>query len=65
MHYDSIKESFKKPGWLATRPLRTIRRCSYTHCTFANFPLSHWNKIQQPIPNPYKATNRGGNGEIL
>jgi len=61
MHY----ESFKKPGWLATRPLRTIRRSSYTQCTFANFPVPHWNKIRQPIPNPYKVTNRVGDGKTL
>jgi hypothetical protein len=32
--------------------LRTIRRSSYTQCTFANFPVPHWKKIRQPIPKP-------------
>jgi hypothetical protein len=61
MHY----ESFKKPGWPATRPLKTTRRSSYTQCTFANFLVPHWNKIRQPIPNPYKVTNRVGDGTTL
>lgn len=51
------------PGGVATQPLRTIRRSSYAQCTFANFPVSHWNKIREPIPNPYKVTNRSGDGE--
>jgi hypothetical protein len=61
MHY----ESFKKRGWLATRPLRTIRRSSYIQCTFASFPVPQWNKIRQPIPNPDKVTNRVGDGTTL
>jgi hypothetical protein len=50
----------EKPGWLASRPLRTIRRSSCTQFTFANFPVPHWNKIREPIRNPYTVTYRVG-----